>query len=49
MRIKGLQMPSARFGLSTVRGVWHHASQVQSTTRRGLSQLKPDPLGGRES
>ena len=24
MRIKGLQLPSARFGLSTVQGVWHH-------------------------
>jgi hypothetical protein len=41
---KGLQLSSARLDLSTTWSVWHHASQNQSTTRAGLSQLKPDPL-----
>ena len=43
---KGLQLASARLTLFTTGGVWQDAAQVQSTTRRGLSQLKPDPLAG---
>lgn len=36
---KGLQLPRSSLQAVHRRGVWHHASQQQSTTRAGLSPL----------
>jgi len=43
---KDLQLTSARLAQSSSGSVRHDAVLGQSTTRAGLSQLKPDPLGG---